>query len=141
MITLTPRAAQQVRTMLTAAGDAGKKLRVFVETGGCSGFQYGMSLDVPKPDDQEILSEGIAVLLDPTGIVGHAYEAQTTPQMFVIDKAGILRYMGAIDDQPTPDRSAMASARNYVREAFAAVLAGKKVAEPATDSYGCSVKY
>ena len=66
MITLTPRAAQQVRTMLTAAGDAGKKLRVFVETGGCSGFQYGMSLDVPKPDDQEILSEGIAVLLDPT---------------------------------------------------------------------------
>ena len=82
-----------------------------------------------------------AVLLDPTGTVGRAYEAQTTPHMFVIDKAGILRYMGAIDDQPTPDRSAMASARNYVREAFAAVSAGKKVAEPATDSYGCSVKY
>ena len=68
MITLTPRAAQQVRTMLTATGDGQKKLRVFVETGGCSGFQYGMSLDVPKPDDQEIISEGVAVLLDPTSL-------------------------------------------------------------------------
>ena len=54
--------------MLTATGDVQKKLRVFVETGGCSGFQYGMSLDVPKPDDQEILSEGVAVLLDPTSL-------------------------------------------------------------------------
>lgn len=68
MITLTPRAAQQVRSMLAATGDAQKKLRVFVETGGCSGFQYGMSLDVAKPDDKEISSEGVAVLLDPTSL-------------------------------------------------------------------------
>ena len=68
MITLTPRAAQQVRTMQTALGDAQKKLRVFVETGGCSGFQYGMSFDVTKPDDREIVSEGVAVLLDPTSL-------------------------------------------------------------------------
>lgn len=47
-------------------GDPAKKLRVFVETGGCSGFQYGMSFDLPKADDQEIVSEGVAVLLDPT---------------------------------------------------------------------------
>lgn len=68
MITLTPRAAQQVRTMLAANGEPQKKLRVFVETGGCSGFQYGMSLDVSKPEDQEITSEGVAVLLDPTSL-------------------------------------------------------------------------
>ena len=54
--------------MLAANGEPQKKLRVFVETGGCSGFQYGMSLDVSKPEDQEIISEGVAVLLDPTSL-------------------------------------------------------------------------
>lgn len=82
-----------------------------------------------------------AVLLDPAGTMGRAYEAQTTPHMFVVDKAGILRYMGAIDDKPDTEKSTIASARNYVREAFAAVIAGGKVAETATEPYGCSVKY
>ncbi|MEQ1754793.1 MAG: thioredoxin family protein [Micropepsaceae bacterium] len=82
-----------------------------------------------------------AVLLDPTGEVGHAYEAQTTPHMFIIDRQGILRYMGAIDDQPTTDPSSLQSARTYVREAFAAVSAGRPVEVTATDPYGCSVKY
>ena len=68
MITLTPRAAQHVRAMQTELGDAQKKLRVFVETGGCSGFQYGMSFDGTKPDDREIVSEGVTVLLDPTSL-------------------------------------------------------------------------
>jgi len=82
-----------------------------------------------------------AVLLDPQGKLGHAYEAQTTPHMFVIDKQGVLRYMGAIDDQPTTDPASITTARNYVREAVAAVSAGKPVDVSATDSYGCSVKY
>ncbi len=82
-----------------------------------------------------------AVLLDPTGTVGRAYEAQTTPHMYVVDKTGILRYMGALDDQPTTDASTLPSALNYVREAFASVTTGTKIVEPATDPYGCSVKY
>ncbi len=82
-----------------------------------------------------------AVLLDPKGDVGRAYEAQTTPHMFVIDKAGTLRYMGAIDDQPTTEADSIPKARNYVREALAAVGSGGKVAQTATDPYGCSVKY
>jgi len=45
-----------------------KKLRVFVESGGCSGFQYGMSFDEPKPDDAHIESEGVAMLLDPASL-------------------------------------------------------------------------
>ena len=82
-----------------------------------------------------------AVLLDPTGMIGRAYEAQTTPHMYVIDKTGKLRYMGAIDDQPSTDKSTIVTARNYVREAFAAVSTGRQVQETATDAYGCSVKY
>lgn len=69
MISLTPRAANQVRTMLSGLGDPQKRLRVFIENGGCSGFQYGMSFDVPKEGDQEIVSEGVTVLLDPTSLV------------------------------------------------------------------------
>ncbi len=64
MITLSPRAAQQVRAMHSELNDPGKKLRVFVETGGCSGFQYGMSFDAPKPDDTQLQSEGIEIVMD-----------------------------------------------------------------------------
>ena len=55
--------------MQAELGDAQKKLRIFVENGGCSGFQYGMSFDQPKADDQEITSEGVPVLIDPTSAV------------------------------------------------------------------------
>jgi iron-sulfur cluster assembly accessory protein len=68
MITLTPRAAQQVRTLQSGMTDANKRLRVFVESGGCSGFQYGMSFDVPKTDDQNLESEGVSFLIDPTSL-------------------------------------------------------------------------
>ncbi len=86
-------------------------------------------------------AEPAAVLLDPKGDVGRLYEAQTTPHMFVIDKAGVLRYMGAIDDQPSTEAASLAKARNYVSEALGSLAAGKPVAETATDPYGCSVKY
>ena len=68
MITLTTRAARQVQSMHAAQGDAQKRLRVFVESGGCSGFEYGMSFDLPKADDQKFTSEGVEVLVDPTSL-------------------------------------------------------------------------
>ena len=82
-----------------------------------------------------------AVLLDPTGAVGREYEAQTTPHMFVVDKTGVLRYMGAIDDKPVAAPASLTGARNYVREALADVAGGKPVAVASTEPYGCSVKY
>ena len=51
MIQLTPRAANQVRTMKAGADTSAERLRLFIETGGCSGLQYGMSFDDVKPDD------------------------------------------------------------------------------------------
>jgi iron-sulfur cluster assembly protein/iron-sulfur cluster insertion protein len=66
MITLTPRAARQIRQMQKELGAEDKALRLLVESGGCSGFQYGMSFDEPKSDDQRCESEGIPMVLDAT---------------------------------------------------------------------------
>ena len=82
-----------------------------------------------------------AVLLDETGAVGKMYGATNTPHMYVIDKAGTLVYMGAIDDRPTSRRSDVQGARNYVRAALEAVAAGQPVPTPVTRAYGCTVKY
>jgi iron-sulfur cluster assembly accessory protein len=65
MITLTPRAAAQIRAMQLEHAATDRPLRLLVESGGCSGFQYGMSFDAAKPDDQRCESEGVALVLDP----------------------------------------------------------------------------
>jgi hypothetical protein len=82
-----------------------------------------------------------AVLLDSKGQLGRLYDARTTPHMFVIDGAGTLIYMGAIDDRPTANPGSVKGARNYVREALDAMTAGRPVAVASTRPYGCSVKY
>jgi len=127
---------QQLQQEVTAAG--GVWLTLISSARGKQGY-------VTSAEANELTSSRnahpTAVLLDPAGAIGRAYEAQTTPHMFVIDETGTLRYMGAIDDKPTTDPASLASARNYVREAFAAVTSGGSVAETATEPYGCSVKY
>lgn len=82
-----------------------------------------------------------AVLLDPTGALGHLYDAKTTPQMFIIDPQGTLIYNGAIDDRATTDVSDINGSKNYVSLALGEALAGKPVSNAATRPYGCSVKY
>ncbi len=68
MITLTPRAAKPVRSMQADLNAPQKRLRVLVEGGGCSGFQYGMSFDEPKADDTQLESEGVPILIDPSSL-------------------------------------------------------------------------
>lgn len=81
------------------------------------------------------------VLLDEDGKVGHAYGAEHTPHMFVIDKSGVLAYRGAIDNAPDGDTDLGAPFTNYVESALADLAAGKPVGKPETAAYGCSVKY
>jgi peroxiredoxin len=80
-------------------------------------------------------------LLDPDGVVGHLYDARATPHMVVIDPAGTLVYMGAIDDRPSTDLADVKTAKNYVAAALADLAAGRRPAVAATRAYGCSVKY
>ena len=80
-------------------------------------------------------------LLDPEGVVGHLYDARATPHMVVIDRAGRIVYMGAIDDTPSTRLADVKTAHNYVTAALDAVAAGQPVAVASTRAYGCSIKY
>jgi hypothetical protein len=84
---------------------------------------------------------GTAVLIDEDGKVGKAYGAKTTPHMYVIDKAGMLAYQGGIDDVPTNKVEDIKRAKNLVAAALADVNAGRPVATPFSQPYGCAVKY
>lgn len=80
-------------------------------------------------------------LLDPEGVVGKAYGAKTTPQIFIVNPAGTIVYQGAIDDKPTANPGDIAGARNHVKAALAEMKAGKAVSVAETKPYGCAVKY
>ena len=64
ILTLTPRAAAEVRDILTKPENAGKHFRVYVEQGGCSGMQYGMVFDEQRDGDFASEQESVTVLVD-----------------------------------------------------------------------------
>ena len=82
-----------------------------------------------------------AVLFDESGVTGKAYDAKTTPHMYVIDKAGVLQYMGGIDSIPSAKVDDIAKATPFFANAASAVLAGETPNPAVTKPYGCSVKY
>ena len=59
---VTPRAFERLADI--GAGDKGQALRVAVEGGGCSGFQYEISLDTPGDDDLVLEGAGQKVVVD-----------------------------------------------------------------------------
>ncbi|MFP4312999.1 MAG: redoxin family protein [Alphaproteobacteria bacterium] len=80
-------------------------------------------------------------ILDESGEIGKAYDAKTTPHMFVIDEDGNVAYAGAIDSDSSPRQSAIEGADNYVMAAVESLKAGEEVAVKTSAPYGCSVKY
>ena len=71
-----------------------------------------------------------------TGNVAELFNAQVTPETYVIDKQGVIRYHGDIDDSQNEARVKKQS----LRAALDAVLAGNPVAVAETKAFGCSVK-
>jgi iron-sulfur cluster assembly accessory protein len=68
MITVTSTAASKIHELLTEENKAAAALRVFVQGGGCSGFQYGLMIDEgdgQTDTDQSIESNGVRLLVDP----------------------------------------------------------------------------
>ena len=113
-------------------------LTVVSSAPGTQGF---VNAEEANRDTQKRGAAPTAVLLDPTGAVGHLYGAQATPHMYVINPEGQLVYMGAIDDKRSTNPDDVKTAKNYVRAALDEALAGKPVSVASTVSYGCSIKY
>ncbi len=105
------------------------------------GKQGHMDAKAALADKEKNKSSPTEILFDTNGKVGNLYGAKTTPHMFVVDKSGVLAYQGAIDSTPDTSVDSVAAAKNYVVAAISDLEANKKVAQPATQSYGCSVKY
>ncbi len=81
------------------------------------------------------------LLLDFDGTVGKAFEAKTTPHIFVIDHLGIIRYAGAVDSIASANPADIGRAKNYITSALSKVLLKEKPNPSKTKPYGCSVKY
>ena len=66
MLTIPPKVTPRAFERLAEIGAAaqGKALRVAVEGGGCSGFQYEIDLDVPQADDLVLEGAGETVVID-----------------------------------------------------------------------------
>jgi iron-sulfur cluster insertion protein len=63
---ISDAALTRVHELIREEGNPGLKLRVFIEGGGCSGFQYGFSFDEQRADDDFVLDrDGIELLVDP----------------------------------------------------------------------------
>ncbi|MDG2615858.1 thioredoxin family protein [Thermoleptolyngbya sichuanensis XZ-Cy5] len=102
--------------------------------------------DTRYPDDSFDKMKSFAIeqainfpyLRDVTQEVAEAFGAERTPEIYLLDSEGILRYNGAIDDNPqNPDGVQKA----YLREAIASILSGTAIADTHTHTIGCSVKW
>lgn len=69
MLTMTEKAADKVRHYAEQMEEArGKELRIYVQGGGCSGFQYGFTFDEYQDGDTVVEAGGVKVLMDPMSL-------------------------------------------------------------------------
>jgi iron-sulfur cluster assembly accessory protein len=69
MINISPTAASKITELLAEENKEGSGLRVFVQGGGCSGFQYGLMIEEGGTDaDQVFESNGVKLYVDPISV-------------------------------------------------------------------------
>jgi peroxiredoxin len=127
---------QAVQRQAMAAGATW--ITVFSSAPGKQGYQDARGADYFTAQKNATPTYKV---LDPTGAVGRAFGARTTPHMFVINARGVITYAGAIDDQPRAVVPAGTATRNYVLEAVNATARGETPQVRTTAAYGCSIKY
>ncbi|MEC4986546.1 MAG: thioredoxin family protein [Oscillatoria sp. PMC 1068.18] len=77
-------------------------------------------------------------LWDPSQDVASCFDAKVTPEVFLVDHAGVVRYRGRIDDQP--ENSELVQ-RHYLRDNLVALLSGKELTTKITEAIGCTIKW
>jgi len=68
MLSFTDKSVAQIRQLEAEKAKEGQLLRIFVDAGGCSGFEYGMSFDEKKEEDKVLESNGVSFLIDETSL-------------------------------------------------------------------------
>jgi peroxiredoxin len=79
------------------------------------------------------------VLKDPGHVVADQFGAERTPEVFVLDSTGVVRYRGRIDDQYGVGYQRPNPTRRYLAAALDAILAGERVIEPLVEAEGCII--
>jgi iron-sulfur cluster insertion protein len=68
-LTFTQAAATKVRELIREEGNDALNLRVYIQGGGCSGFQYGFEFDESRAeDDAAVERDGVMLLVDPLSL-------------------------------------------------------------------------
>ena len=103
----------------------------------------GDYLEPPRLADWLKQHQGVptAVLMDPEGTTGRAYDATTTPHLYIVDPQGMLVYAGGIDSIASARVSDIEKATNHVKAALADIAAKRPIAQAVTKPYGCTIKY
>jgi iron-sulfur cluster assembly accessory protein len=68
-VTLTENAARHVAEIIGQPNADGKGLRIYIETGGCSGMSYAMEISPRKPGDEEFTCFGMKLFVEERGVV------------------------------------------------------------------------
>jgi len=101
-----------------------------------------LSIAANRSESIQMLEEAVhtrrlpKVLIDAEHVVADLYEAVTTPHAFVMDREGILRYRGAVDDVTFRQRKV---SRFFLEEAVEALLGGRLPELQETPAYGCAI--
>jgi len=77
-----------------------------------------------------------AVYKDDNNVVADRFQAEFTPEVYVLDSGGVMRYHGAIDDSRVAARIKV----HHLRTALDAMLAGQSVPTAETRAFGCTIK-
>jgi iron-sulfur cluster insertion protein len=69
VLVFTQAAAKKVSDLIAEEGNPELMLRIYVQGGGCSGFQYGFTFDeTVNEGDEQIVTDGVTLLIDPMSV-------------------------------------------------------------------------
>jgi peroxiredoxin len=102
----------------------------------CANFEAGHELEALK-EHAEGKKLSFPYVRDDTQDVARAYGATHTPQVFLLDAARNIAYMGAIDDNEDPKQVV----KHYLQDAIDSVLAGTAPGTHETKPFGCRIRF
>lgn len=134
--------AEPIKNMQTLQADATADDVVWIQViSSAEGKQGHLEGPAAIAKNEERGAAASYTILDPSGAIGRAYDAKTTPHMFVIKGDGKLAFAGGIDSIKSARVTDIDKATNYVSAALTAVAAGEMPEVTSATPYGCSIKY